>query len=399
MILTSPHVIHQLEITNFRALERFQMDGLGRVNLLVGTNNSGKTSVLEAIAMLWGRGSAGHFFGALSRRGELLSEDSQDREVDPSHLFHGHSLKVGDSFSIRALNSTEIFEMIVTVRAMSEVSAEVRRNAARHRMVLDLPQEELDAGVVVGKQPVVELVWQSLTPTMTKPRAASLTWPITRRGGISVERLFSEAITPSTAKDRPPVHFVTTEGLGRDRVVALFEEIVLTPEEDTVLSALKTLEPEMERLAPIGTTRTRPYFANETRGGLAVKIGKHRVPIGSMGDGIWRILGITLSLVRARGGILLIDEIDTGLHFSVLSDMWKLVLETSKRLNVQVFATTHSRDCYEALAAVLAMKGELSKIGGKASVSLQRIERRKPHAIAFSAVEIIRAAERGLEVR
>src|SRR6202034_3737992 len=77
-----------------------------------------------------------------------------------------------------------------------------------------------------------------------------------------------------------------------------------------------------------------------------------RIPIGSMGDGIWCLLGIALHLVATRNGVLLIDEIDTGLHYSVMETMWKLVLKTAERLDIQVFATTHSRDCYEALAAI-----------------------------------------------
>ena len=110
-----------------------------------------------------------------------------------------------------------------------------------------------------------------------------------------------------------------------------------------------------------------------------------------MGDGIWRLLGIALALVRARGGILLVDEIDTGLHYTVLTKMWQLVYETAKRLDVQVFATTHSRDCYEAL-------GEVTE-PGRQDISLQRIERGRPEAVAYREAILRTAAERGLEVR
>lgn len=120
-------------------------------------------------------------------------------------------------------------------------------------------------------------------------------------------------------------------------------------------------------------------------------VGGRRIPIGSMGDGIWRLLGVALALTSARGGVLLIDEIDTGLHYSVLVDMWRLVFKTACSLDVQVFATTHSRDCYEALASVTE--------AGRTEISLQRIERGRLDAIAFTEVEIQQAAERGLEVR
>ena len=120
-------------------------------------------------------------------------------------------------------------------------------------------------------------------------------------------------------------------------------------------------------------------------------VAGERIPVGSLGDGIWRLLGVALALVRASGGVLLVDEIDTGLHYSVLVDMWRLVFETARKLDVQVFATTHSRDCYEALAAVTEPD--------RTEISLQRIERGKAEAVAFTELEIRQAAERGLEVR
>jgi predicted ATPase len=168
----------------------------------------------------------------------------------------------------------------------------------------------------------------------------------------------------------------------------MFERIVLTPDEATVLQALRTIEPDIERIASIGSAR---QSARDGRGGLAMMVAGRRIPIGSMGDGIWRLLGIALALVNARGGVLLVDEIDTGLHYSVLVDMWRLVLETARNLDVQVFATTHSRDCYEALAAVAE--------AGRNEISLQRIERGKIDAVSFSELEIRQAAERELEVR
>ena len=61
-----------------------------------------------------------------------------------------------------------------------------------------------------------------------------------------------------------------------------------------------------------------------------------------------RMFGIALALVNAKDGMLLIDEVDTGLHYSVLPDLWKLIFEVAHRLNVQVFATSHSWDCIQA---------------------------------------------------
>jgi predicted ATP-dependent endonuclease of OLD family len=72
------------------------------------------------------------------------------------------------------------------------------------------------------------------------------------------------------------------------------------------------------------------------------------IPLGSMGDGMRRILTLAMCAVNVENGFLLIDEIDTGLYYEVQADMWRLILETAQRLDVQVFATTHSWDCVSA---------------------------------------------------
>lgn len=116
------------------------------------------------------------------------------------------------------------------------------------------------------------------------------------------------------------------------------------------------------------------------------------MPLASLGEGAWKLLSLALSLANARD-MLLIDDIDTGLHYSVMVKMWRMVLESAERLNLQIFATTHSRDCIDALAVLAAEEHEGQRIG------IHRIERENTESIAFSEEEIIAAAEHGIEVR
>src|SRR5207244_1531771 len=114
-------------------------------------------------------------------------------------------------------------------------------------------------------------------------------------------------------------------------------------EEELVVRALRFIDTEIERVAPL----VSPYwFGGTSRGGFVVRRrGEERVPIGSFGDGIWRMFALAVALSRVKGGLLLIDEIDTGLHFTVMTEMWRFVNDVSKEFNIQVFATTHSYDC------------------------------------------------------
>ncbi len=366
-------MIRDLTIDGFRGFEHFEMGDLGRVNLLVGTNNSGKTSVLEAIQMLT-TGQVRSIWNALSRRGERLSEGSERpprREADLCHLFRGHAIQVGSEFQLRGVNDLTGGRLTATIqeRPLDEDSQPA------------LFEDEED---YAGSFDLL-LKGEGFVRVDEK-------LPITRRGGLSLDvvrrlRTTQDDTTLST-------WFIATGSISPDDVVSLYEDVVLTPEEDLVTQALQTIEPTIERIAP--TSKEHRYYPPGERGGFHVKCADvdQRVPIGSLGDGIWRILGLALSLVHAENGVLLVDEIDTGLHFSVMSDMWKLVSETAKRLNVQVFATTHSQDAVDSLAAV-----SRADVSGGGDMTIQRLERDKHRAVTFTEQEIVVASERGIELR
>lgn len=109
---------------------------------------------------------------------------------------------------------------------------------------------------------------------------------------------------------------------------------------------------------------------------------------------MWRMLGLALALVGAKGSVLLVDEIGAGLHYTALEAMWRMIREQAARLSVQVFATTHGRDCYESLAAAVAPGAS-----GSEAVSIQRIEKDRPEAVNIGNEAVVAAKERGLEVR
>ena len=195
--------------------------------------------------------------------------------------------------------------------------------------------------------------------------------------------------------DTPRVQFVGTGGLVPGDVSDIFDDVVLTDAEDRAVEAMRLIEPRVERLAVLASKRAA--FDGSARGGIVLRMQgiDGRVPIGSVGDGMWRLLGLTLALARARGGVLLVDEIDTGLHYTVMQKMWTMLAERSKSLDVQVFATTHSRDCYESLASVADPDAE-----PPGDLTIHRIESGNgSSSVRFSEHEVAAVAERGLEVR
>jgi len=113
-----------------------------------------------------------------------------------------------------------------------------------------------------------------------------------------------------------------------------------------------------------------------------------------MGEGMNRMLGIALSLATARDGLLLVDEIESGLHYSVQPDMWRLVFQMAGRLNVQVFATSHSWDSIDAFQQAAQEDAEEQGV-------LVRLERKQDTIVPvfFSEQDLEIVTRRQIEVR
>lgn len=381
-------MLKSLTLENYRGFHRFDLHDLGRVNLIVGTNNAGKTSVLEAVQILESPGEFGPIWVTLSRRGEDFldeSESSRNRQVDVRRLFHGHDATIGSRISISAETDRGIDQFTASI---AEPTSDAKAGQLQFPDTFD---SESDSELI-PRAAALGIRWQN--DRIDSDISAVL--DITRQGGIASDSL--ETVRRGNESQRAPIRLITASSLSPGMVSNLFDQVVLTPDEDFVIDALRIIEPSIERIATTGTDRARVAYSRGigSRGGLFVRCSgiSDRIPIGSMGDGIWRLLGLALALARTEGGILLVDEIDTGLHYEVMEDMWKLVNETATRHNIQVFATTHSRDCYESLAAVCR-----DTVSVNSEVTIQRVERGKAKSTAYSEQEIIAAAKRGMEVR
>jgi AAA domain, putative AbiEii toxin, Type IV TA system len=374
-------MISSLHIDRFRGFERFVMTGLGRVNLLVGTNNSGKTTVLEAAYLLSSAGDPISLWQLLWRRGERLPPTigaAGDRlarrlpaEFDVAHLFTGHEFQSGSSFRISAQNESP--ERWIEYR--------VKELSPREQLEFFAADEETN----VTSRLAIEV--------SGNPRPMVPVVQLTRNGGLYGEGDASFGRARQRATELSPAYFITTESLTGDELISMWNRIALTPTENLVLKALQFLDSNIERIAAQASAGS--VYGAPTRGGFIVKLKgwQQPVPIGSMGDGMWRMLAMAIAITQCKGGVLLVDEIDTGLHYSVMSQMWSLIYNTARDLDVQVFATTHSYDCVYSLADICSAHGE------KNAVTVQRIEAGRQRSVPYDEDEITVAASRDIEVR
>ena len=358
-----------IRIRGYRGLESFELTELGRINLLVGGNNSGKTSILECIELLRSAGNPAVLQSIVSRRGEWGYDGGEERRplLAVRHLFAGHDF--GRKIAI-------------------ESDGKAAHDVWASRMTIATEDADVEGQADLGP-------FEEEAPFQLRLRCSNPVGDVKIR--MSPEGLVDPRRLRPQRFDDEVVSFVSAVGMSVPEVVRTFDRVVLTDKEESVTEALRAIEPRVERLASVshehGLGRA-PYRG--ARGGMYLKLRDvpERVPIGTVGEGMWRVLGLALALANAQGGVLLVDEIDTGLHYSVLDGMWRMVSERAEALSVQVFATTHSSDCYRSLAVVAAPDS-----GCSGDVTIQRVDPRHRKAARFGSAEVVAAAERGLEVR
>lgn len=370
-------MISDLRIQGFRLFQDFEIHSLARVNLIVGTNNSGKSSLLEAIHLLTSDDVRSSLMYILSERGEFVSgsldprlERARDGGYQVSQVFHDRVLQTGRTVTIHSSGRKDM---------MLRMSLQGSNSYER-----EVDQQSLFGSDVVPNDNRVEMMvfeHRGLSGEETRERLR-----VTEDGLLFIERPYN---LRRRMHPRGRSRLVTTNYLGFDELVTLWDRITLTPKEEKVVESLGILEPAVERISFTSSQTSNSGILLKLRG------QSEPVPLGSMGDGMRRILAITASLVSVDNGTLLVDEIDTGLYYKVISDMWRLVLETSARQDSQVFATTHSWDCVRAFRKALFDSGN-PNIG-----CLVRLETsdNQIRAVRYSADELDIAIQEGIEVR
>jgi len=320
-------ILNSLDIRNFRAFHDLKIDRLGRINLFVGKNNVGKTSLLEAIQLYASRASTPTFiWQVMMTRGEIRQPfvNVRDMLAALKYLFHGRNdIRPGlQPIQIGPVNSPQETLSIGIDWSVTEI-----RNGNFYTRPLG-PGENYAA--------------DALSPHLTiQAVGATISYPLDPSTPQSILRLNANEI---------PCILAPAHGLSSQRLTELWDTIALTRLEADVLSALRLLAPGLVDLNFVNT----PLSGGDRIPVVKLAGSDEPLSLYSLGDGMLRTLGIALALVNAKDGLLLIDEFENGLYYTVQPDMWKFIFQVAHRLNVQVFATTHSWDCIEAFQKATA---------------------------------------------
>ena len=152
-------------------------------------------------------------------------------------------------------------------------------------------------------------------------------------------------------------------------VASRFGTLQLSGQDSAITEFLRNVEPRLKRFSPItlnGIPIVHAYLDSTPP-----------MPVNLVGEGFGRLFEISVALGNRKGGMLLIDEIENGIHHSVLEKVFSALLKLAQEFDVQIVATTHSRECI--MAAHRALSGE-----GEDEFTYHRIDRRGDDLVAVN---------------
>ena len=313
-------------IKNFRCFDELAVEGLGRINLIAGKNNVGKTALLEA---LWvHHGAVNPDVGV--RIGSFRGLDAPSLDNFMADLFHKFNREQVIELLARGDWEESPRELRISCQEVSTVEVPLPRpredqqdprqtsstfNNASNHVVFDYtfgPTVQLSSSGRLVEQivgPGVSTITMEQTQR-PRPYQENGIFLAARRTGVSIED------------------------------VQRYSQLEVAGNEGRILEILEQIEPSLSRLAVVATGQESRLYGDIGLGRL--------IPLQMMGDGMSRLLSVALAIATAPGGAVLVDEIENGIHHSVMEKVWRAIGAFARSYDVQIFATTHSYECIGA---------------------------------------------------
>ena len=320
-------MLTSFSVKNYRGFRDLKIDGLTRVNLIAGENNTGKTSLLEAILLM------------LDPSHDVIRTICVDRGVGGIQSNFADLVKWlftgGVTSSPIEFHSTFDGPIYGGKQDATEVNG---KTTLRITNPTTLMREEPDRYREVAFVTVRD--WQQALLCDYKDSSESRSWYMLQ----SNSGVFS--VSPVPLKEH---RFIASSGSPL-RLNDDFSSFKIGKNLSSILATLRYAEPRLVDLN-LATLGERPeIFADIGTESL--------VPLAFMGEGIRRLLAVVINIAKCPNGVVLIDEIENGLHHSILEKVWQAIGEAARAVNCQVFATTHSYECIQAAQVTFADNGE-----------------------------------------
>ncbi len=338
------HVFDQLKISGYRGFEVINLSGLGQVNIIVGNNNSGKTSLLEAISILCNPLDPLQWIGVSQRRLYLgkgsiaLRPDIEAMKwIFPQRIGSVMSEAGSGEIHIEARGTTPVCEMSAKLEELLGLELEKRNRENINDEITTSEGESETGSVLAGIELEIsaKLVWDADSLFAGEFEQKKETFEFWEK-----ERFIQRKRNPPLVKNAT----IFPSYSSSEPIVERLSRIILQEEDGKheILELLRSFDRNILDIQILSTSNSRAALYIEHQ-----EIGF--APLYVFGDGFKRTLIIALTILTISNGVLLIDEIETSIHVSALRHIFSWLIETCRQRNIQLFVTTHSLEAIDAM--------------------------------------------------
>lgn len=307
-------MITNFEIHNFRGIRLLRLEDITSLNLLLGYNNCGKSSVLEALYLFCDPSHPVNDI-QINRARHYLRADARSLQ----YLFYG-------------LDDSSLIVLDGNMDNGEKRSVEVKyyETERTHSDLDNLHLTNRDVNKTYGLRNVLRQTINGIEKTYNfkvEPRDDNSAQTFSEKDKKDYANMVSSGYMPPNSNS---LNYIDS-----------FKEIIENKETDNIVNALREIEPTLIGLNIIDDQ-------------IMADIGQQKlIPIQLLGDGIRKLFSIIIFIYQLKGGVAMIDEIDNGLHYKSMPTLWRTIISLAKTYDVQLFITTHNIDSIKALSKVL----------------------------------------------
>lgn len=346
--------LNGISINNFRGIKHLDANRFGSINLITGKNNSGKTTLLEAMFLCAGPGNPELLFNINARRG-LDRISPKQSTID--YLYNN-------------LDSSNNIFIIAKPKNQAQYSIKVYEKTPEESTINEITDESTTTTSSSGKL-VIALEYRQSGKSKHTSEA------IVRPGklGIRNRKLIFE----------PSVFVSAGYRFDHDQQAERYSDLDKADQVHVYEELLSFFEEKIKRSSlVIENEQTIIHF----------DIGFGLIPLPALGSGFARLSAILLAISNAKNAIVLIDEVENAFHHSCLESVWKSISILANKSNCQVFAATHSDECIMAAINVFSEKPD-------SEFRLHRLDKGEEESQlhTFDLGELVNLSESGWDLR
>lgn len=332
-------MIKDIEIVEYKGFKNLKLENLSQINIISGENNIGKTVLLEALFLYKNILDYYYFFGRYSLSDSFLFI-AKTRDIKKNRI--RNFLK-----KINLITSTKEFRLNIKYKSIYELNDEERKELKTFR------QDYKDF-----------IVWYDIESLNLLP----------------IDNIIME--------NTIIYNYVDSSKPTNKRLVKLYSNIQSKGIQHKFLTYLKLLDNDIAWIEP-------QLLDNEMLLRLNLNNPERSLISSELGEGTNRYIEILCTLLSNSDGTVFIDEIENGIHYTKLYDIWKAILEIVEKENIQLFVTTHNLESIEALNEA----SEAMNFDKISSVKLQKDKNNVIYPVIRNYSSFTATVDSGMDIR